>query len=129
MKRKFTEDYRNIADTTLQNGMYRKVIHTVPGHLQLVVMSLEPGEDIPLEVHPETVQFIRIESGRGVALVDSNAYELRDDVSLIIPPGKPHYITNSSKDRPLKLYTIYSPPEHPKNRRQKRQPPHSVIND
>lgn len=110
----------NIEKATLENTYYRKVLHTTP-QMQLVLMSLNQGEDIPLETHSSTTQFIRVEKGTALAMVGKKRMLLDDGDSLIIPPGKKHYISQIG-EKPLKLYTIYSPPEHPKNRVNMRQP-------
>ena len=115
-------DYRNIEKDTLKNKMYRKVLHTVPGKNQLVLMSLKPGEDIPKETHKKISQFIRIESGKGHAIIDGKKYILKDGNSIIIPPKAEHYIKNTSKTNDLKLYTIYSPEAHSPNKTNRRQP-------
>lgn len=119
-------DYRNIETHTKKNRSYRRVIYTGPknqkGRMQLVLMALAPGEDIPLETHKTISQFIRVEAGRGYALVGRKRYTLRDGISIIIPPGRPHYIKNTSKRHFLKLYSIYTPPEHSASRHNKRQP-------
>ncbi len=111
---------RNIERDTLANKHYRKVINTTKQQ-QLVLMSLEPGEKIPSEVHSDTTQFFRIESGKGVAIIGSKKYKLKPNYALVVPPGTQHEIIQVGGE-PLKLYTIYSPPEHPKNRKQLRQP-------
>lgn len=113
-------DYRDIEHDTLNNDYYRKVLYTNK-NFQLVLMSLEPDEDIPKEKHTHTTQFIRVEKGQGIAQVGKKIYALRDGVSITIPPGKFHYVKNTG-DTPLKLYSIYTPPEHPKKRLDKRQP-------
>lgn len=110
----------NIETTTIRNGYYRKVLFTTKT-LQLVVMSLLPGEEIGREKHPHTSQFIRVEKGRARAEIGGKTYRLKDGDCIIVPPGKYHNVTNTGRKK-LKLYTIYSPPEHPKNRRQKRKP-------
>ena len=101
----------NIEELTLKNNSYRKVIFTTITQ-QLVVMSLLPREEIGSEHHPHTTQFIRIESGQGEAILNGIKYELSDNMALTIPPGTEHNIINTSDNLPLKLYTIYSPPEH-----------------
>jgi len=105
----------NIEKATLTNKNYRKVLFTSKKQ-QLVVMSIKAGMDIPLEMHKNGDQFIRIEKGKGVArsyikgkLVKT--VKLVDGVSIIIPRGTWHYIKNTGKT-PLKLYSIYSPPQH-----------------
>lgn len=101
----------NIEEETKENENFRKVLFTAP-HSQLVVMSLKPGEEIGLEVH-ELDQFIRIESGEGKAVLDGQEHEIRDDFAIVIPQGTHHNIINTSEDKEMKLYTIYSPAEHP----------------
>ena len=110
----------NIEKLTNQNTYYRKVISTTPQQ-QLVLMCLKPLEEIGMEKHPHTTQFIRVESGRGKAVVGKSTYRLSDDSFIIIPPNKCHNIINTSKTKPLKLYTIYSPPEHKPGTKQKRK--------
>ncbi len=110
---------RNIERDTLANKYYRKVIYTTKQQ-QLVLMSLEPGETIPLETHPDTTQFFRIESGTGVAILAGKKYKLKPNYALLVPANTEHEIIQTG-DEPLKLYSIYSPPEHPKNRKQLRQ--------
>lgn len=102
--------YANIEKLTLENNHYRKVIDTNE-YQQLALMSLAHLEDIPVEVH-EGSQFIRVEEGKGLAIVGNKKILLKDGVSLVIPPGKKHYIKNTANCGHLKMYTIYSPPEH-----------------
>ena len=113
MKAVFTNFYGNIKELTLENNNYRHVLSTTPTQ-QLVLMSLQPNEEIGIEVHPYTTQFIRIEQGTGEAIMDDTYFDLEDDDVIIIPPNTLHNVTNTG-DQPLKLYTIYSPPEHPYN--------------
>jgi mannose-6-phosphate isomerase-like protein (cupin superfamily) len=110
----------NIESETLKNTHYRKVLFTTP-EMQLVLMSLEPQENIPREKHEKTSQFIRVESGKGIIMVGNRRYRLRDGDSIIIPHQTWHLVKNTGK-RALKLYTIYSPPEHPKKIIHRRQP-------
>lgn len=110
----------NIEKATLENKNYRKVITTTK-QMQLVLMSLEKGEDIPKEKHNDITQFIRVESGKGTVSIGRKTYRMGDGDSIIIPAGKWHYIKNMG-NKPFKLYTIYTPPEHPKNTVQKRKP-------
>ena len=100
----------NIEEATLDNENFRKVLNTA-SHSQLVLMTLQPGEDIGLEVHSDTDQFIRVEQGEGIALLDGVEYAIKDGSAVVIPAGVQHNITNTSLDK-MKLYTIYSPPEH-----------------
>lgn len=118
--------YINIEQDTLNNTNYRKVLHTTE-HNQVVLMSLEPGEDIPTEVHPDITQFIRIEAGQGKAVINGKEYKLKDGISLNIPSGSKHYITNVSQNKSLQLYTVYSPAEHADGLIQKRQPIRQVT--
>ena len=102
--------YGNIEKETLENDNFRKVLFTGPNS-QLVVMSLEAGEDIGMEVHEEHDQFIRIEQGQGKAVLNGEESEIEDDFAVVIPAGAEHNIVNTG-DTKMKLYTIYSPPEH-----------------
>jgi mannose-6-phosphate isomerase-like protein (cupin superfamily) len=101
----------NIERDTLGNGDFRRVLFTGP-HTQLVLMTLGPGEEIGLETHDGHDQFVRIEEGDGVALLDGERHKLVDGSAVVIPAGVTHNIINSSDGAPLKLYTLYSPPEH-----------------
>ena len=101
----------NIEQETLQNGNFRKVLHTA-GNSQLVVMSLKPGEEIGLETH-DLDQFIRFEQGEGKVILDGEEHKIQDDWAVVIPAGTRHNVINTSSGQDLKLYTIYSPPEHP----------------
>ncbi len=101
----------NIEKETIENENYRKVLHTGE-KMQLVVMSLNVGEDIPLEVHNHIDQFIRIEHGEALVIIDEEKFNLADDDVIIIPAGKKHYVKNSSQEKKLKLYSIYATPEH-----------------
>jgi mannose-6-phosphate isomerase-like protein (cupin superfamily) len=102
----------NIEEETLRNAKFRRVLFTGP-HAQLVVMTLKPGEEIGLETHGDVDQFIRVEAGHGTALLDGKEHAVEDGTAVVIPAGTKHNIVNSSRSEPLKLYTIYSPPEHP----------------
>lgn len=118
----------NIEKATLDNEDYRRVIYTTPGN-QIVLMSLIPGEDIPMETHDDLTQFIRVESGKGVALIGNTTHELYDGVAIDIPSGLSHEIINTSDDKNLKLYTVYSGTnfEHQDKLIQKRQPKSKKI--
>ena len=102
----------DIEDKTLKNDFFREVLFTGPNS-QLVVMTLQPGEDIGMEVHDDTDQFIRVEAGAGKAILNGKEHELADGSAVVIPAGTEHNIVNVSKSEPLRLYTIYTPPEHP----------------
>lgn len=110
----------NIEKQTLQNKNFRQVVYTAP-HLQLVVMSLIPGEDIGEEIHKNTDQFFRIEQGRGEVLIGKEYFTVKEGDAILIPKGSRHNVINTGKVD-LKFYTIYSPPEHSKNRVDRRKP-------
>lgn len=99
----------NIAEATLENNNFRKVLYTGKNS-QLVVMSINPGEEIGAEVH-ELDQFIRIESGEGRVVLDGVEHIVKDDYAIVIPAGTDHNVINTSEES-MKLYTVYSPPEH-----------------
>lgn len=101
----------NLEQTTLENTNFRKVLYTLNG-LQLVAMSLQPGEDIGAEIHPENDQFFRFEAGQGKVIIDEMTYEVEDGSTIIVPKGANHNIINTSATEALKLYTIYTPAHH-----------------
>ncbi len=101
----------NVEKKTLSNQNYREVLYT-GSKMQLVVMSLEPGEEVGEEIHADHDQFLRFESGEGKAILDSVPYDVRDGDAVIVPAGVRHNIVNVSVTEPLKLYTLYAPPEH-----------------
>lgn len=100
----------DIEKLSLENENFRKVLYTAKNS-QLVVMSLNPGEDIGEEMH-HLDQFIRCEAGEGKAVLDGTEYPIRGGFAVMIPAGTKHNIINTSSDMPLKLYTLYSPPNH-----------------
>ena len=100
----------NIEKRTVENDDFRRVLYT-GHHLQLVLMTLPPGCDIGEEVHEDRDQFFRIEKGEGVVVIDGVENRVRDDFAVIVPVGARHNVINRS-GQPLKLYTIYGPPEH-----------------
>lgn len=104
--------YDNIEHHTLQNNDFRRVLFTGKGS-QLVLMCLQPKEEIGMETHPENDQFFRFESGTGKAIVDGREYAISDGMTVIVPMGTEHNIINLSETEPLKFYTIYSPSHHP----------------
>jgi mannose-6-phosphate isomerase-like protein (cupin superfamily) len=104
--------HTDIEKKTIENENFREVLFTGPLS-QLVVMSLKPGEDIGKETHPDIDQFIRVEGGKGKAIIDQQEYELEDGSAIVIPAGSEHNVINTSSEEALKLYTIYTPPEHP----------------
>jgi len=102
----------NIETLTLENNNFRKVIHTTLNQ-QLVVMKLNAGEDIGMEIHTHIDQFIRIEKGSGYAILDGVRVELTDGSAVLIPAGTEHNVIAITE---IKLYTIYSLPNHPYDR-------------
>lgn len=102
----------DIEQKTLDNPYFREVLYTAP-NLQLVVMTLQPGEDIGLETHDEGDQFFRVEAGEGEAWLNGERYPLHDGSIVVIPAGVEHNISNTSENEPLRVYTLYAPPEHP----------------
>lgn len=100
----------NIEQLTVGNDDYRRVLYTGK-HLQLVLMTLQPGEEIGEEVHETHDQFFRIEEGRGQVFIDGQPADIEDDDAVIVPAGAKHNVVNTG-DQPLRLYTLYGPPEH-----------------
>lgn len=104
--------FGNIEKETLNNSAFRKVIFTGK-HAQLVLMTLKPGEEIGLEVHGDVDQFFRFEAGVGRVEVGNESHDVTNGDAILIPAGTQHNIVNTSSTNDLKLYTIYSPPNHP----------------
>lgn len=102
--------FGNIEELTKENENFRKVLYTAKNS-QLVVMSLKPGEEIGDEVH-HLDQFLRCESGRGKAILDGVKHEVSDGTAIVVPAGARHNVVNTSESADLKLYTVYSPPNH-----------------
>jgi mannose-6-phosphate isomerase-like protein (cupin superfamily) len=100
----------NIEDATVKNTHYRRELFTGQ-HSQLVLMNLRPGEEIGMEVH-ELDQFIRFEAGEGTVVLEGEDHLVHDGIAVVIPAGTKHNVVNTSKKEDLKLYSIYSPPEH-----------------
>jgi mannose-6-phosphate isomerase-like protein (cupin superfamily) len=100
----------DIERATKGNDDFRRVLYT-GAHLQLVLMTLQPGEAIGEETHEDRDQFFRVEDGEGEILIDGNRHRIEDDFAVIVPAGARHNVINSG-DGPLKLYTLYGPPEH-----------------
>jgi len=101
----------NIEKETLSNQNFRKVLYT-SRHSQLVLMSLQPKEDIGMEVHLDNDQFFRFEQGQGKCVIDGNEYSITDGSAVVAPAGAQHNIINISETENLKFYTIYSPAHH-----------------
>jgi mannose-6-phosphate isomerase-like protein (cupin superfamily) len=108
MKKGFVAD---IETETVKNTDFRRVLYTGK-FSQLVLMSLKPGEEIGEEVHDTVDQFFRFEKGEGVVVIDGVKHAVKDGSAVIVPSGARHNVVNTSKAADLKLYTIYSPPEH-----------------
>ena len=107
MKRGFCD---NIERRTVENEDFRRVLYTGQ-NLQLVLMTLQPGDEIGEEVHEDRDQFFRIEEGAGVIDIDGVENRVEDDFAVIVPAGARHNVRNTGS-QPLRLYTIYAPPEH-----------------
>lgn len=110
----------NIEKDTLKNKDWRQVIYTGK-HLQVVLMSVPPGEELGWEMHknPDTDQFFRVEQGKGEILMTKSkdgkakVFPIEDGWSTVVPGGVYHNVINLSQTKPLKFYTIYAPPHHP----------------
>ncbi|MBS1587967.1 MAG: cupin domain-containing protein [Bacteroidetes bacterium] len=100
-----------IERATLDNNSFRKVLYTSK-HSQLVLMTLRPGEDIGMEVHPDNDQFFRFEEGQGECIIDGSVYAVEAGDAVVIPAGAEHNVINTSSKDALKMYTIYSPAHH-----------------
>ena len=100
----------NIEKLTEENDLFRKVIYTGP-NLQLVLMAIQPGDEIGEEVHDDRDQFFRIEGGNGEIWIDGVCHKVKADDGVIVPQGARHNVISTGNE-PLRLYTIYGPPEH-----------------
>lgn len=100
----------DIQDRTAANGDFRSVAYTGP-HLQLVLMTLQPGEDIGEEIHTDTDQFFRVEDGTGEVVLDGRTTRIDSETAILVPAGARHNVRNTG-DAPLRLYTLYAPPHH-----------------
>ena len=100
----------DIEDLAASNANFRQVIYTGK-HLQLVLMTLRPGEEIGEEIHRDRDQFFRVEDGEGEVSIDGKRSQINGDDAVLVPAGARHNIVNTGK-QPLRLYTIYGPPEH-----------------
>ena len=96
---------------TKKNSDFRRVLYTGK-YSQLVLMNLKPLEEIGMETHPNLDQFFRFEEGKGKVVIDGVEHKVKDGDAVIVPAGAKHNVVNTSKKLALKLYTIYSPPEH-----------------
>ena len=104
--------HADIEKITLRNEYFREVLFTGP-HSQLVAMAIKPGDEIGTEIHNGNDQFFRIEAGKGKAVLAGKEFQLEDGMVVVVPAGVQHNIINTSANEMLKLYTIYSPPQHP----------------
>jgi mannose-6-phosphate isomerase-like protein (cupin superfamily) len=100
-----------IEKKTLKNSDFRRVLYT-GRYSQLVLMNLKPMEEIGMETHNDRDQFFRFEAGEGKVVIDGVEHKVKDGDAVIVPAGAKHNVENTSKELELKLYTIYSPPEH-----------------
>lgn len=100
----------NIEEAALANENFRQILYTAK-NCQLVVMSLQPGEDIGEEVH-QLDQFLRVEAGVGKVVLDGVEHEISDGFAILVPAGTRHNLINTSVEKPMKLYTLYAPPHH-----------------
>ena len=101
----------NIEKATLENTNFRKVLYTGKNS-QLVLMCLQPKEEIGMEIHAENDQFFRFEQGKGQVVIDDSNYTVADGSAIVVPAGASHNVINISETEELKLYTIYSPAHH-----------------
>jgi len=102
--------FSHLEEEVKKNSNFRKVLYT-GHHSQLVLMSLLPGEEIGMEVHPDNDQFFRFDQGEGKVIVDGNEYKVKDGDAVLVPAGAQHNVINTGSE-PLRFYTIYSPPHH-----------------
>jgi mannose-6-phosphate isomerase-like protein (cupin superfamily) len=102
--------YANVEDLTKANTDFRHVLYTGK-HVQLVLMTLQPAEEIGMEVHEENDQFFRFEEGLGTVIVGETEYKVGDGDVVIVPAGTQHNVMNTGAE-PLKLYTLYAPSHH-----------------
>jgi mannose-6-phosphate isomerase-like protein (cupin superfamily) len=100
----------DIEEVTEDNSDFRRVLYTAH-QMQLVLMALRPGEEIGEETHKDRTQFFRVEKGRGEVWIDGTRSKIKSDTAIVVPAGARHNIRNTG-EKPLKLYTIYAPPEH-----------------
>jgi mannose-6-phosphate isomerase-like protein (cupin superfamily) len=102
----------DVQKLAAENDFFRKVLYTARGG-QLVVMSLRPSEDIGMEVHHDVDQFFWIVKGTAKAVLNNEQSQVATGEALIVPRGTDHNIINASSSEPLKLFTVYTPPNHP----------------
>ena len=102
---------KNIENLTKENSNFRKVLYTSK-HSQLVLMSLNPMEEIGMEIHKDNDPFFRVDAGKGKVVLDGVETEIKDGFAIVIPAGTEHNVVNTSETEDMKLYTIYSPAHH-----------------
>jgi len=102
----------SLEKDALANPFFRHVVFTAP-HSQLVLMSLKPLEEIGMETHTENDQFLRFEEGEGKVIISGEEFTVGPGDAVIVPSGNMHNVINTSSDKELKLYTVYSPAHHP----------------
>lgn len=102
---------QNIQKLVIENEDFRHVVYTSK-HSQLVLMTLQPGEEIGLEVHDENDQYFRFESGEGQVVIDEGEYAVAAGFVALVPAGSQHNIINTSQSDTLRLLTMYMPPHH-----------------
>ncbi|HEV7765852.1 MAG TPA: cupin domain-containing protein [Thermoanaerobaculia bacterium] len=100
----------DIEKLTKSNSNFRRVLYTGK-QMQLVLMALQPGEEIGEEVHEDRDQFFRVEEGEGEVVIDGKRTPIQSEFAIIVPSGARHNVINTGKE-PLKVYTLYAPPEH-----------------
>lgn len=100
----------DIEDRTEENQDFRHVLFTGK-QLQLVLMTLAPGEELGEEVHENTDQFFRFEQGKGEVVIDGKTTSIEEDMAVLVPGGAKHNLRNTGH-KPLKFYTLYAPPQH-----------------
>lgn len=105
--RGFVDDIEKLTE---DNTDFRRVLYTGK-YLQLVLMALGPAEEIGEEVHEDRDQFFRVEAGKGVVVIDGKRHDIEDDDAIVVPAGARHNVINTGS-KPLKVYTLYGPPEH-----------------
>jgi mannose-6-phosphate isomerase-like protein (cupin superfamily) len=103
----FVDDIEELTET---NTNFRKVLYTGK-HLQLVLMALKSGEDIGEEIHKDRDQFFRIEQGKGEVVIDGTTRKVKSGDAIVVPAGARHNVINT-REKTLKLYTLYGPPNH-----------------
>ena len=100
----------DIEELTEENGDFRRVLYTGK-NLQLVLMAIEPGGEIGEEIHADRDQFFRVEEGKGEVVIDGHRSKIKANDAIIVLAGARHNVINTG-DKPLRLYTLYAPPEH-----------------